>query len=229
MLNLTSLAVLAANAEYLDCRSVWNRFAGRKKANSKSEKEFRRLSWFLRGAVLVWLVGSISEPCATIWGLIARTEADAPQSLANLIATGAYVPKDLANFILDKKIPGRIFHDYENSSYYQWRFGGEPPLFIDVLNAYPDQLCLDYYAIVEMTPHGQKLLDERDIGYVVLTRFRGGPSLMPLTEYLLSQQARWKQVYGSQDGYIFARRTAAYEYLTELPRSDAKSKQGTKN
>jgi hypothetical protein len=180
MLNLTSLAVLAANAGAIEVEQ-WRRWGS------------NRMLWLVRAAVMVWLAVALFEPLSRWWEVAAQGQ-DA-------------VPAGVAGFLEEHQVPPRIFNDYENSSYLHWRLGGDPPLFIDLLNAYPDQVTLDYREIVGVTPKGKRLLDERDIGCVVLTRRSEGASLDPLKDYL-QDSPHWTLVYRGKDGYVWVRRNS---------------------
>ncbi len=102
--------------------------------------------------------------------------------------------------------------DYESSSYLQWRMAGNPPLFIDMMNVYPDSVSDDFDAIAAVTPRGKSLLARGDIGWVLLTALRppGAPSLTPLANYL-DQAVGWLRVYHGSDGVLWVRRTPENE------------------
>jgi hypothetical protein len=151
-----------------------------------------RMLWLVRAAVMVALAVALLEPLGRWWEVSAQGQNA--------------VPAGVARFLEEHEVPPRIFNDYENSSYLHWRLGGDPPLFIDLLNAYPDQVTLDYREIVGVTPKGKRLLDERDIGCVVLTRRSEGASLDPLKDYL-QDSPHWTLVYRGKDGYVWVRRT----------------------
>jgi hypothetical protein len=199
MLNITSLAVLAANAVVLDLSWWRQRWQVRSRRPGKGTPpgttgEFLRAGRIATGVVLAFAAFAATD---TIGSPPPGVE---PQ------------PRRVCNFILARNIPGRMFNDYENSSYLQWRLAGQPPLFIDLLNAYPDEVYLNYREIIAATPRGQALLDEYRIGYAVLTNFRPGPSLRPLADYL-TQSAGWVQIYGDMEAQVWVRRTAEYEDL----------------
>jgi hypothetical protein len=101
---------------------------------------------------------------------------------------------------------GRIFNDYENSSFLQWRFGGAPPLYIDLLNAYPDSLLFDYFDILKATPRGRKMLDEKKVRVVILRAYKPDSSLAKLAKYL-NNNKQWQRIYRNTDGTIWLRRS----------------------
>lgn len=144
---------------------------------------------------------------AVIGCLIAALAWATPGALATKSATSASIPRGAADFILQRKPPGRLFADYENSSYFQWRFNGQPSLFIDLLNAYPDEIFQAYRDIRLATPRGRFLLDELKIDCVVLTSSRPGPSLNPLADFL-DASPQWVNVYFQRDASIWMRRPA---------------------
>jgi len=193
MLNLTSLAVLAANAPVLDLRQ-WGKPNTHRRGKTAPAGEWRRVGWFGVGTVLVFAVIAAAD------GIASPPPGVEP------------VPAGVCDFVRDRDIPGRVFNDYENSGYLHWRFAGRPPLFIDLLNAYPDRVYRDYTEVVAGGPRGEALLDERGVGYVVLTTLRPGPSLKPLAD-LLDRSPKWVKVYADPEGHVWVRRTTEYEYL----------------
>lgn len=117
------------------------------------------------------------------------------------------VPRKSVDFFLQD--PGiaktRVFNDYENSSYLQWRLGGKPPLYIDLLNAYPDPLIFEYLDIVSATARGRRLLEQRKIESVILRPYKPESPLADLAKYL-DHNSRWRRVYRENDGTIWTRR-----------------------
>jgi hypothetical protein len=101
---------------------------------------------------------------------------------------------------------GHVFNDYENSSFLQWRFGGKPPLYIDLLNAYPDSLLFDYFDVVNATPRGRKMLDAKKVQVVILRTYTSKSALAKLAGYLDKNKRQWRRVYRSEDGTIWLRR-----------------------
>ena len=106
-----------------------------------------------------------------------------------------------------------LFNDYENSSYLQWRLNrpdergylpdrGRYPLFLDLLNAYPDSIVNRYVEILNATPEGQRLMQQNQINCVILnTSLRRGK----LANYL-NKNAQWAHIYNDKDGDVWARR-----------------------
>ncbi|MBV9124076.1 MAG: hypothetical protein JO112_12015 [Planctomycetes bacterium] len=202
LLALVDLAVLAANARVLEPEALWAELWRRHSPEAETRKEPPpippRWRTLFRIGVAVWLLGFL--------GLRVANMQPPPQGIS-------LVPEGPARFIRDHRLPGNGFNDYENSSYLDWYFGGQPPLFIDLLNAYPDQVLLDYHAIRMGTPQSQELLKQYQIGYVVLTTFRNGAPLKPLADLLDRNSEEWVHVYAGREGHIWVRRTSEYEYL----------------
>jgi len=123
------------------------------------------------------------------------------------------VPRKAADFFLKNSAISktRIFNDYENSSFLQWKFGGKPPLYIDLLNAYPDRLLLDYLDIVHANSKGQKLLENQKIQTVFVRAYKPDSSLAKLAKYLEKEKTRWQRVYRAGDGTIWIRRKAVIQ------------------
>lgn len=111
----------------------------------------------------------------------------------------------MASFIQEKYPDARIFNNYEVSSYLQWRFAGHPPLFIDLLNAYPAELFDMHDDMIGAKPEGRRRLEKGDIDLVVLDN-----TFLPgwLQSYL-DASGEWRRVYDADDGVIWARRDAS--------------------
>lgn len=191
-LTLASLVVLAANARSLDAAPLCARLLRR-----KSVTILPVLRWALRAFVLAWLF-------LQIWPVYALQ-----RPWRHFVPTR--LEEGIVRFIRDEQLRGRVFNDYENSSYLQWSFAGEPALAIDLLNAYPDRVVHDYRDLVTASERGRGLLDEQNIGIVILTTNRGaGANATRLADYLDSR-SEWVRVYAKRDGVIWVRRTAEYE------------------
>jgi len=98
----------------------------------------------------------------------------------------------------------RPFNDYEYSSYWQWAFAGRPPLFIDLLNAYPDSLMDDYFSVLAQNARGKMLLGRCN---VVLSRpaFKG-EHVLEFQQAIDKLPRQWRRVYKGKDGTIWVRR-----------------------
>lgn len=193
LLVIVCLAVMAANAGALDSECLWERLrrwlgrAGIPGGPPSMPAGLRQLAH-----VTVMLV-------AGVYLFLAYNYFSPPSE------GRPYVPEGAARFVIDHALTGHAFNDYENSSYFQWRFGGQPSLFVDLLNAYPPQLLDDYHEILGLSPRGRQLLEELPIDLVVLTTVRHGRTLQPLVDYL-EGNAGWVRVYFEADGAIWVRR-----------------------
>lgn len=195
---LTSLVVLAANASSIDPVSLWRRLTGRQ--GHPDDVPFpARVRWAVRVGVLIW----VAMECALV--------ADQLRPWQSLVPTR--LDGGAVRFLKDNPIEGRLFNDYENSGYLEWRLGGNPPLFIDLLNAYPDRVMREYAEMAGATERGRLLFEQHGIAAVVLTTNRGGsPSLSGLAR-ALDSSPRWVRIYAGNDGVVWVRRTAEYEHL----------------
>ncbi len=99
----------------------------------------------------------------------------------------------------------RLFNDYEYSSYWQWRFGGNPALYIDLLNAYPDQLLENYFDILKQNVNGKRELDRADM--IVLRPPSKTERLAQFQKYLDTNPQKWQRLYRGGDGSIWRRRS----------------------
>jgi hypothetical protein len=198
---IVSVTVLAANAAVLDPETLWRKLArlGTSAESHPSEHLPILVRWLGRLALVGWLGLQISYCLYTFryWDPLAP----------------AGLEKGVVQFIEKHKLDGRVFNDYENSSYLQWRLAGKPALFIDLLNAYPDSVWRDYHDIIRLTDHGRELLEQQNIGIVVLTTNRPRPpSLAGLADFL-DKDSHWVRVFADRDGVIWVQRTPEYEHI----------------
>ena len=196
---IVCLMMLAANARSLDLESIWSRLSRMINRRAKSLPPPAFLRWALRVFVMLWLL-------LHAWPVFADFRPWTKYTPTRL-------EKGIVRFVGEQQLEGRVFNDYENSSYFQWRFAGRPSLYIDLLNAYPDQVGTDYLEIAQCTDHGLVLLDEQRIGFVILTTNRGPwLSLGKLADYLDASPG-WARVYMGGDGVVWVRRTTEYEHV----------------
>jgi hypothetical protein len=192
--------VLAANARVLDPEFLWQKVsAWMRRPGRRTQPLPELLRWPFRLALLAWIVldGLL---------LVMNQPRARPMQPTRL-------EQGVVRFLREHEVQGRVFNDYENSSYLQWGLAGRPPLYLDLLNAYPDTVMQDYQDLANLTPRGRELLEEQRIEVVVLTTNRGGaPSLKALARYL-DENRRWARVYASGDGVLWVRRTPEFAHL----------------
>jgi hypothetical protein len=197
-LTVTGLTVLAADGAALAPGRLWARLGGRSGPGGEPAPPPAVARWVVRVGLVAWLLMQI------------KLRTDALQD--SQVVRPEHLDAGVLRFLDEHHLTGRLFNDYENSSYLQWRLAGDPPLFIDLLNAYPDRVARDYLEIRDVTPRGRELLDERGIDLVVLTVARPGPSLGPLANHL-DQDRHWRRVYAETDGVVWVRRSPRYRHL----------------
>ena len=212
LLALVALVVLAANARYLDTERIW--------------------AWWRRATKQPQMLNIPAGPraiaqsgvvfCLALW--IATAALTKWRDLWPLRAVGRDVPEGAVRAIETRNLRGRLFNDYENSSYLQWRLNGplqsgpnrgrvlthgQRPLYIDLLNAYPDGengLMVEYLDAVFKPGRAAQVLQRRRVSYVVLGAHR---RKSPLAQYLTSQgKTVWAHIYKGSDADIWVRRTA---------------------
>jgi hypothetical protein len=184
LLPIVCLAVIATNARTLSTLSLW-----RIVANAGDASALRDTARLAMIGVLVCAVVFVAPPPAQWTQLVA---ADLPVAASRVVKT------HYAN--------ARIFNDYENSSYLQWSFAGKPPLYIDLLNAYPDRLILDYLDIANAKPRGKKLLDKDRIEVVILRKYDSKSPLAKLGKFLDENRSRWRRAYSGKDSTVWVRK-----------------------
>jgi hypothetical protein len=195
---VVNLLVLAANADSLRLDGGWNRI--RRISLRVGDSTRDRAPKMLRAVVGIGLLTWLILQCASLMYEFRPWRALTPLQLE----------RGIVAFVQKHRLGGRMFNDYENSSYLQWRFAGDPPLYIDLLNAYPDQVIEDYQDVVDVTARGRELLESQDIGFILLTTNRPPPSLAPLALMLDSNKEKWARVYAGDDGVIWVRRNSQY-------------------
>ena len=107
-------------------------------------------------------------------------------------------------FLQQHPLHGRVFCDLENSSYFHWWFRDDLPLFIDCMNAYPDQITYDYLTIIRGGRPAMTAIEEYHIDIVILTVHRIR-SVAKLANNL-DRSAEWSRVYASGDAVIWVKR-----------------------
>ena len=115
------------------------------------------------------------------------------------------LPRGVADVVLQEQRiqPNiRIFNDYLNSSYFQWRFAGHPPLYIDLLNAYPASLLQKYFSIIHADAKGLKQFQELHVDLVAFGPYTKTNRQFPLAQYL-DNNPQWKRVYYGKDGSVW--------------------------
>jgi hypothetical protein len=194
LLVVVSLLVAAANAEALDPERLWQ--ALERRLNRRAHGPDRPLPLALRGlaagALAVWLLLEIS------YSLIDKQQVRF--LLPEQLSRGA------VRFLREERPAGHLLNNADNSGYLEWCLAGEPPLFIDALNAYPDAVTRDYVDLMTVSRRGRELLAGDWLDGVILTTNRLGPSPSPLADYL-DRDPRWMRVYADSDGVIWVRRT----------------------
>jgi hypothetical protein len=126
-------------------------------------------------------------------------------------------PVKAAQLIVEKKLPGHIYNDYENSSYLQWSLNGVDkatghvpsaglhPLYLDLLNAYPDSvLTHDYFDILAANKRGLRLLQLQRINTVHL----GDDHRKDGLAKYLNHNSAWKKLLDSKEGLLWTRKIA---------------------
>ena len=172
------MAAMCANANYLSSGALWNWWRRASKQSQTLDVPVGMRVLARCGAVL----------CLLLWA--ATLFSTRRKKLIPLHAV-EQVPSGAANFIEKRRLPGRIFNDYEYSSYLQWRWNGVPrkgekqiptrgrrPLYIDLMNDYPDGVLTEYLAVMNGVKSAlpfarQSGGQHRDSG-AAQTRFRAG-------------------------------------------------------
>ncbi|HEX8551930.1 MAG TPA: hypothetical protein VF681_10295 [Abditibacteriaceae bacterium] len=204
MLAIVCLVVMASNARSFDANAIWSRWRTLSKQEAQDEMPLG-LRHIARAGVFVVMLLSIVSFAQVV-----------PQNLREfwpVRGVSVKAPTRAADYILKRRAPGRIFADYEYASYLQWRFNGADrrnyvptrglrPLYVDLLNAYPDAVLKEYFTILEARPGGLRALDSRAINTVVL----GQPHFKDAIVGHLDKSPAWKRVLGDSTARVWIRR-----------------------
>lgn len=203
---LVFLAVTAANSGFFDSRRWWGWWKHAMKepdaANQPIPLGMRRIA---QGGMIACLVLWLTFQVGTVpFSMVSR-----------------YVPEG-ASYALEQgqkngTLPrGHLVNDYANSSYLQWRLNHEDargivptrgvnPLYIDLINAYPDGpngLLNEYFGVIDATKAGLRVLDTKGVNIVYLPRVFDKKRLA----IFLDKSPVWRRVYQKRDGTLWARR-----------------------
>jgi hypothetical protein len=115
-------------------------------------------------------------------------------------------------FLQAHGLNGRVFNDLDSSGYFHWRFQDDLPLFIDGMNAYPDQLMHDYFTILRGDRSSRITIDRYRIDAILLTVNQITSKVLLAKN--LDRDPHWARVYADSDAVIWVRR-ATYPQLIE--------------
>ncbi len=213
---LVFLAVMAANSGFFDSQRWWRAWKRllREPESQPIPLPMRRIA---QGGILFCLGIGAWQSFSREWprSLVSRR---VPEGVAFALESGQR----------NRTLPaGNLFNDYATSSYLQWRLNradasgnvpsrGLNPLYIDLLNAYPDGedgLLKEYFGFLEnkrdaksrdQTP-GLQLLDKRAVNMVYLPD-EANFNKQWLALYLKNDRKTWRQIYKGRDGTLWARK-----------------------
>lgn len=192
MLCLVCLAVMAINNSSIDSRRFLAALRG---GDSEENREaLSQVVMLLRLGLVVFLAFITAQLTPS-----SLLESWPPR------ATSRYLPRQAAIRLKNLGVGKRVLNDYETSSYLQWRCAGQPPLYIDLLNAYQARLLFDYFDIMQGKPRGKVLLHDLKINCVFLRR-HDMSKMMRTFISSLDKQPEWRRAYQDANGIIWLRR-----------------------
>lgn len=182
-----SLAVAAANAQSFNtARLLPSLFF------TPQARVVVRAVWAI--VLLAWIVSVVSPEAFAV-------SNGAPR----LVPVSRYAPRGMSDWVSQHHPPDPVFNDYLRSGYLHWQLQPQRKLYIDLLNAYPDDLLREYFEIIKCTPNGKKRFEALNIRTVIIGRWTKQSRILPLVEYL-NASTRWKQEYSGPDGAVWVRR-----------------------
>jgi hypothetical protein len=198
------LAIMAGNARFLESPKLWLRWRKRTRGDLTEA-----IPTPMRTIAHVGVVA-----CLLAWTAMAALRHAPGGEAGPWMLFARNVPERASRFLSRQPQSLRVFNDYEDSSYLQWRLNGSPkgvigargrhPLYIDLLNAYPDRLMSEYVNILNATPRGLQKLSERKITCVVLGEHRWNFGLARHLE----ENKQWKLVLNDSQSKVWVKRTA---------------------
>jgi hypothetical protein len=210
VLAIVCLVVLAYNSQVLDTDKFWLWWRRRRDTQSTLDAISTPATSAEAPASVPVLLRTITR-ISIVLCLIVGVARSTPWDFWKFRTVSKKAPVALSRFFKVSRLQGRVFNDYEYSSYWQWSFGGKPPLFVDLLNAYPDRLLDDYFQVLDRKPRGLKILQRVEI--VLLRPARPEERITKFGRYLDSQPQNWARIYRREDGAIWVRRIPKYRYL----------------
>ena len=195
------LLVMAANAAALETTRFWMLLRPPRKNKEESTKD----SWPEKPPERMRLLAHITM----IICLFGMMRGSTPSNFWPIHSLMPELPVKAAQFIKEKRPKARLLTDYSTSSYFNWHLAGHPPLYIDLINAYPDQLMIDYFDMSYARPRGLKLLYDLNITHVFINnQIKDAKRIVKFHDYI-NRSPRWKIVYQGKDGVIWERRDKA--------------------
>lgn len=193
------LGVMAVNARYLDPPTLWRKWR-RLIGGDPEEVVPGTLRSIARGGAIV---------CIAVW-VLAAASRHTPQEAGSWNMYVRNVPEGAVQYLAPRAAELRIFNDYEDSSYLQWRLNGalsrtislqgNLPLYLDLLNAYPDNLLFEYFDILDANATGVQRLEERKIDCIVLGEHHWDK---PLVLFLERPGSGWQAVWSDKQSKIW--------------------------
>jgi len=166
----------------------------------------------VRTARLVTLAAAGTVAALLAYGVVRSPLA--AYAAASQSARPDAVPAGQVDFLKSRRITGRIFNDYNNASYLEWKLADRNTFFIDGLNAYPDAILAASQTVFAGSDEGLAYLDRNGVNCVVGRR--RDPRFerrYPPLYHTLTHDPRWALVYAGADGPIWVRRIPQYESL----------------
>lgn len=145
----------------------------------------------------------VALAAAILWVSLAQ-----PQYIGSTVTVD--LPVQRAAFLAQPNLPGRLFSDYETSSYLCWRLGELQPQYIHLLNV-SAQVNRGYHDILSLQAAGLAELGHGPINTVSLRPPDATDSTLwpPLAIRIAFDARRWAMTYAANDGFVWVRRTLA--------------------
>lgn len=124
------------------------------------------------------------------------------------------LPRPLCTFVENNLPPGRVFNDYNISSYLVWRLAPEYPLSFHLLNVSPT-LPATFGHVLDSPTFAERYLSANRVNIVALQPWHTGNKPRLLLAMLASNQKVWAPVYAASDGTVWLRRTVATAALCD--------------
>ncbi len=189
-LSMTCLWVIGSNLAHIVWPASWKRvIASWLSGVDATPKRWRKLGVAM---TVLALAG---------WTLFLWPSGDGTL-LANPVAD--VLPVGQSDFLVKHHVTGRIFNDYDNAPYLEWRLTGDQSLSIDTLNAYPDSVPVLNNAVQGLQPAGLEVL--KTVNCVVGRRPRSFDTGVPPLYLALHFSPYWIESFpGKSAGPVWLR------------------------
>jgi hypothetical protein len=158
--------------------------------NRPRRRTFVALNWLAAGMLLIGAV--LSTP----W---LKHNLPLPPIRAGLASTET--PVEATRFLLQQRLPGRLFHELGFGSYLIWAAPGDYPVFVDPrIELYPSEVWSDYREISAAGEGWERKLEEYGVNTLMLS-----PGEQPSLVEAVDRSQNWRLAYRDPEAVLYVR------------------------